>query len=115
MCFPPDLGDLESVFREYDAVLQVKAVKENVKGLLDASSLLWRLEMSGVAVGEKRWETVTEGMKHHIQNHRSPWCIHVFTTASLFIYMQNVCNYVLQIYDMHNCVHAGSVLTLCSA
>lgn len=53
--------------------MKARAIKENVKGLLDASSLLWRLEVMGVAVGEERWEAVTEGMKHHVNNHRSPW------------------------------------------
>ena len=70
-----DLGDIDSVFREYDSVMKARAIKENVKGLLDASSLLWRLEVMGVAVGEKRWEAVTEGMKHHVNNHRSPWWV----------------------------------------
>lgn len=65
---------MKNLFKEFDAVLKGRAVMENVKGLLDASSLLWRLEVMGVDVGD-RWEIITEAMKHHIHNNRSPWYI----------------------------------------
>jgi len=40
-----DLGDTEAILKEYDGNLVNKVVSENLFGLLDASSLLWRLEV----------------------------------------------------------------------
>ncbi|XP_064398279.1 tetratricopeptide repeat protein 38-like isoform X2 [Halichondria panicea] len=68
-----DLGDVSKVLEEFDTHLKPKANKDNLFGLLDASSLLWRLEVMGIEVGEERWEVVTQGMTPHIHNHRSPW------------------------------------------
>ena len=70
-----DLGDMESLFREFDDVLFKKAVADNRLGLLDASSLLWRLNTRGVEVGEERWKKVTDALATHIGNHRSPWLV----------------------------------------
>lgn len=64
------------MFKEYDAVLEVRVIKKKVKGLLDAAALLWRLEMADVSVGEERWEKVTHGMMDHLYNHRSPWYVY---------------------------------------
>ena len=66
---------MESLFREFDDVLFKKAVSENRLGLLDASSLLWRLNIMGVEVGEERWKKVTDALSTHIGNHRSPWLV----------------------------------------
>ena len=70
-----DLGDMESLFREFDNVLFENATPENAFGLLDATSLLWRLNVMGVEVGEKRWQRVTDAVATHIDNikARSPW------------------------------------------
>ena len=70
-----DLGDMESLFREFDEVLFKKAVTDNRLGLLDASSLLWRLTAIGVEVGEERWKKVTDALATHVNNHRSPWLV----------------------------------------
>ena len=70
-----DLGDMESLFREFDEVLFKKAVTNNRLGLLDASSLLWRLTTIGVEVGEERWKRVTDALATHVNNHRSPWLV----------------------------------------
>ena len=70
-----DLGDMESLFREFDCVLFKKAVADNRLGLLDASSLLWRLNIMGIEVGDERWKKVTDVLATHIGNHRSPWLV----------------------------------------
>ncbi len=68
-----DLGDIDDVFREYDANLSKNVITANLFGLLDASSLLWRLEVSGIDVGEERWSKVHKAISEHAHNHRSPW------------------------------------------
>ena len=70
-----DLGDMESLFREFDNVLFENATPDNPFGLLDATSLLWRLNVTGVEVGEKRWKRVTDAVAKHVDNlkARSPW------------------------------------------
>ena len=68
-----DLGDIDKVLAEFDTHLKPRANKDNLFGLLDASSLLWRLEVMGIDAGEERWSVVTEGMTPHAHNHRSPW------------------------------------------
>ena len=47
-----DLGDVDKVLEEYDNVMQERAVPENAFGLVDASSLLWRLEVCSQVVKE---------------------------------------------------------------
>ena len=66
---------MESLFREFDNVLYKKAVADNRLGLLDASSLLWRLDMMGIEVGQDRWKRVTDALATHVGNHRSPWLV----------------------------------------
>ena len=70
-----DLGDMESLFREFDDVLFKRAVADNRLGLLDASSLLWRLNVLGIDVGKERWKRVTDAIETHVNNHRSPWLV----------------------------------------
>ena len=72
-----DLGDMDAVFREYDSNLSKNVITENLFGLLDASSLLWRLEVTGVDVGEERWNKVHKAISEHAHNHRSPWLVGV--------------------------------------
>ena len=43
-----DLGRTDKVLEEYDNVLLQSAVGDNAFGLVDASSLLWRLEVSSL-------------------------------------------------------------------
>ena len=40
-----DLDDIEALLREYDDNLVHRATTDNMLGLVDASSLLWRLEV----------------------------------------------------------------------
>ena len=66
---------MESLFQEFDDVLFKKAVADNRLGILDASSLLWRLTTIGIDVGEERWKRVTDALTTHLNNHRSPWLV----------------------------------------
>ena len=78
-----DLEDTESVFREFDSVIFERATAENLFGLLDASSLLWRLNTMGIEVGEERWKKVTDALATHVNNHRSPWLVINYRSLSL--------------------------------
>lgn len=75
LSFYLDLGDTESMFREFDNVIFENATNENWFGLLDASSLLWRLNCLGIDAGEKRWQRVVDGVTKQVDNdsNRSPW------------------------------------------
>ena len=43
--FITDLDDMDTLLKEYDGNLVNKVTSGNLFGLLDASSLLWRLEV----------------------------------------------------------------------
>lgn len=68
-----DLGDTDTVLKEFDAVMHDKATPDNYLGLIDAASLLWRLDVAGVDPGEDRWKKVTDAMATRAHNHRMPW------------------------------------------
>ena len=68
-----DLGDIDNVFAEFDAIIKPKTTRDNLLAVRDASSLLWRLNVMGIDPGEKRWGVVTDAVKSLIHNHRSPW------------------------------------------
>lgn len=70
-----DMGDTDSLLAEYDTTLSKNVMSSNLFGLLDASSLLWRLNVMGVEVGEKRWAKVSDAVAQHAHNHRSPWLV----------------------------------------
>ena len=74
-----DLGDMDSLFHEFDNVIFESATADNSFGLLDASSLLWRLNVLGIDVGEKRWKRVTDAVSTFIDNDqvRSPWWVYL--------------------------------------
>lgn len=73
MIFLSDLGDIDALLAEYDKSLSKKVSADNTFGLLDATSILWRLNVMGVDVGEERLSKVTDALRHHTRNHRSPW------------------------------------------
>lgn len=73
LCSSPDLGDIDSVLLEFDNVLADKATADNHRGLIDAASLLWRLNVVGVDPGDERWSKVTNAMATRAHNHRMPW------------------------------------------
>ncbi len=68
-----DMGDTDALFSEYDNTLSKNVSSSNLFGLLDASSLLWRLNVMGIDAGEKRWSQVSAALAEHAHNHRSPW------------------------------------------
>lgn len=70
------MGDTDALLTEYDKTLSERVTPSNLFGLLDASSLLWRLNAVGVDVGEERWSKVAGALTEHIHNHRSPWLVH---------------------------------------
>ena len=80
-----DLGDRESLFHEFDTVLFEKVSAENIFGLLDASSLLWRLNTMDIDVGEERWKRLTDALATHVDNHRSPWLVSISSAVSIMI------------------------------
>jgi hypothetical protein len=67
-----ELGDTEAVLNEYDTILVKSVTPDNRLGLLDASSLLWRLNLMGVDVGN-RWQRITDSLRIHIGKHGSSW------------------------------------------
>ena len=70
-----DLGDTSSVLKEFDSVLYDKTCFGNPSGLVDAASLLWRLNIMGVDPGEKRWEKVFDGFSKHRSDHTTSWLV----------------------------------------
>ena len=67
------MGDTDALFSEYDKTLSKNVVSGNLFGLLDASSLLWRLNVMGIDAGQERWSKVSNAIAKHAHNHRSPW------------------------------------------
>ena len=67
------MGDTDAVLAEYDKSLSTRVSPQNLFGLLDASSLLWRLNAIGIDAGEERWSKVTSAVAELAHNHRSPW------------------------------------------
>ncbi len=67
------MGDTDSVLSVYDSILSKRVSPDNLFGLLDATSLLWRLNVMGIDPGQERWSKVTDAVTEHAHNHRSPW------------------------------------------
>jgi len=63
---------------EFDTVLYDRATEDNLFGLIDASSLLWRLNLLGIDPGEQRWGKVTDSFTGFIGNHRLAWYVSVW-------------------------------------
>ena len=72
-----DMGNMEALLSEYDNNLSKKVSPTNLFALLDATSLLWRLDVTGVDVGEERWAKVSDAVAEHAHNHRSPWLVNI--------------------------------------
>ncbi len=68
-----DLGNTDTALNEFDAVLYGRATSDNLLGMLDAASLLWRLNVLGLDPGEKRWKKVTDSCTTMMENHGSAW------------------------------------------
>ena len=74
-CSLADLGDTSSVLKEFDSVLYDRTFFGNPSGLVDAASLLWRLNVIGVDPGEKRWEKVIDGFSKYTGHHTTSWLV----------------------------------------
>lgn len=67
------MGNIDAVFSEYDNTLSKNVKSSNLFDLLDASSLLWRLNVMGIDAGQERWAKVSDALAERAHNHRSPW------------------------------------------
>jgi len=68
-----DLGDIDTVLREFDTVIYENSTPDNMLALVDGTSLLWRLDLLGIDPGEKRWERLTESCAKLVGNHGLAW------------------------------------------
>jgi hypothetical protein len=68
-----DMGQYDKILKEYDTVMLPGLTSENAFGLVDASSLLWRLELAGHSPGEDRWRAVVDCFKEMWDSRGSPF------------------------------------------
>ena len=68
-----DHGKLDEVYREFDTVLCSLLEPDNLFGLIDAASLLWRLNVAGIYPGEERWKKVTDVCAQHVESCTFTW------------------------------------------
>ncbi len=66
---------MDSLFYEFDHELAKVVTPDNPFVLMDAVSLLWRLNAMDVEVGEERWRRVTDALATYSHHHRSPWLV----------------------------------------
>ena len=71
----PDLGEMDSLFYEFDHELAKVVTPDNPFVLMDAVSLLWRLNTMNIDAGEERWKRVTDALATYCHHHRSPWLV----------------------------------------
>lgn len=64
-----DLDDAEAALREFDTVLYDRVRADNLFGILDAASLLWRMGLLGMDAGDARWERVQSACAEHVDTH----------------------------------------------
>ena len=63
---------MDSLFHEFDHELIKAMTPNNPFVLMDAASLLWRLNCMDIDVGEERWKGVTDGLATYCHHHRYP-------------------------------------------
>jgi hypothetical protein len=61
-------GRFEEVLADYDRYVAPKLGDDSLLDLVDASALLWRLELAGADVGE-RWKPLAEQWLGHVDDH----------------------------------------------
>jgi hypothetical protein len=61
-------GLFDEVLADYDRFVAPRIANDFVMDLIDASALLWRLQLDGADVGE-RWEPVAKQWANHIDEH----------------------------------------------
>ncbi len=65
-----ELGRFNEVIADYDRFAAPKLADDQTLDRVDAASLLWRLELAGVDVGD-RWRPVAEAWMRHVDDHVS--------------------------------------------
>ena len=65
-----ELGRFDEVIADYDRYAAPKLADDQTLDRVDAASLLWRLELAGVDVGD-RWRPVAEAWMRHVDDHVS--------------------------------------------
>jgi len=65
-----ELGRFEETLADYDRFAAPKLADDQTLDRVDAASLLWRLELAGVDVGD-RWRPVAEAWMRHVDDHVS--------------------------------------------
>jgi len=65
-----ELGRFDEALADYDRFAAPKLADDLTLGRVDAASLLWRLELAGVDVGD-RWRPVAEAWMRHVDDHVS--------------------------------------------
>ena len=65
-----ELGRFDEVVADYDRFAAPKLADDLTLDRVDAASLLWRLELAGVDVGD-RWRPVAEAWMRHVDDHVS--------------------------------------------
>ena len=65
-----ELGRFEEVLADYDRFAAPKLADDQTLDRVDAASLLWRLELAGVDVGD-RWRPVAAAWMRHVDDHVS--------------------------------------------
>ena len=68
-----DQGNLVEMYNEFDTVMCDLLEPDNLFGLMDAASLLWRLNVAGVDPGEERWKRITDVCAQHMENCTFTW------------------------------------------
>eukprot|EP00731_Ephydatia_muelleri_P026041 Em0018g141a len=68
-----DQNNFSELFHEFDTVLCSLLEPDDLYGLVDAISLLWRLNVAGVEAGEERWKKITDVCAQHVENCTFTW------------------------------------------
>ncbi|WOV91082.1 MAG: hypothetical protein R1F54_11405 [Candidatus Zeuxoniibacter abyssi] len=59
----------DEVLKYYDRFVAPRLEEDSLLDLVDASSLLWRLELAEVKVGSHRWEHLADQWMKHVDEH----------------------------------------------
>ena len=77
LLFLIDQNNFSELFHEFDTVLCSLLEPDDLYGLVDAISLLWRLNVAGVEAGEERWKKITDVCAQHVENCTFTWSVGV--------------------------------------
>ncbi len=75
-----DTGNTEATVRELDTFLQQSTL--SIQDVVDAVSLLWRLQLLGIDPGEQKWEMITNSFTPDPGSHNS-----TFVDAHIMMYL----------------------------